>query len=274
MKMRLPICSTKAVSLDSRTTRLGNFIVRRFKICATDIQTSRSMFETITRKFQLKFKDRAAAGSILAEIVMDRLKKYKSDQQIVVLGVPRGGVVTADYVAKKLSKGFKSVDFDLILPRKLTDRDNKEQAVGAIMEDGTTYLDEELTRMLQITPEYLEKEKADQILEIRRRNIIYSVHRTFNQYDHLEYKTVILVDDGAATGATLIAAARWLKMKHTLKRLVIAVPVAPKNTVKRLEQECDVVIVTNQSYIFRSVEQFYHDFEQLPDDRVLEILRI
>ena len=95
------------------------------------------MFETICRRFQLKFKDKTPPGSILAEILKDRLKKDK-EQCIVVLGVPRGGVLTADSVARKLSKAaFKSVDFDLILPRKLTDRDNKEEAIGAIMEDGT-----------------------------------------------------------------------------------------------------------------------------------------
>ena len=128
--------------------------------------------------------------------------------------------------------------------------------------------------MLQINPEYLEKEKAEQIHEIRRRNILYSIYRPINQYEHHEYKTVILVDDGAATGATLIAAARWLRMKHTPKRLVIAVPVAPKDTVKLLERESDSVkVVISPSSTFRSVEQFYHDFEQVPDDRVMEILR-
>ena len=160
-----------------------------------------------------------------------------------------------------------------ILPRKLTGRDNKEQAIGAIMEDGTTYLDEELTSMLQITPEYLEKEKVEQIEQIRRRNIIYSIYRPINQYEHLEEKTVILVDDGAATGATLIAAAKWLRMKHTPKRLVIAVPVASRHTVKLLEHESDEVKVVISPSIFRSVEQFYHDFEQVPDDRVMDILR-
>ena len=233
------------------------------------------MFETISRKFQLKFKDRVAAGSILAEILKVTLKKEKSEQHIVVLGVPRGGVVTADSVARKLSKAaFTSVDFDIIMPRKLTDRDNKEQAIGAVMEDGTTYLYEELISMLQINPEYLQKEKAEQIHEIRRRNILYSIYRPINQYEHHEDKTVILVDDGAATGATLIAAARWLRMKHNPKRLVIAVPVAPKDTVKLLERESDSVkVVISPSSTFRSVEQFYHDFEQVPDDRVMEILR-
>lgn len=233
------------------------------------------MFETISRKFQLKFKDRAAAGSVLAEILKDRLKKEKLEQHILVLGVPRGGVLTADSVARKLSKkAFKAIDFDLILPRKLTDKDNKEQAIGAVMEDGTTYLDEELTSMLQITPEYLEKEKVRQIEEIRRRNILYSIYRPINQYERLEEKTVILVDDGAATGATLIAAAKWLRMKRTPKRLVIAVPVAPRHTVKLLEHESDEVQVVISPFIFRSVEEFYLDFEQVSDDRVIKILRI
>jgi putative phosphoribosyl transferase len=221
-------------------------------------------------KIQLRFKDRATAGIILAEI----LKKEKLQQCIVVLGVPRGGVVTANFVARKLSRTAQSVDFNLILSRKLTDIDNKEQAVGAIMEDGTTYLDEELISMLQITPEYLEKEKAVQIQEIKRRNSLYSAYWPVNRYEQFEDKTVILVDDGASTGATLIAAARWLRMRHTPKRLIIAVPIAPRDTVKVLEHESDAVkVVFTPSSAFRSVEQFYHDFGQVPDDRVIEILR-
>ena len=233
------------------------------------------MFGAISRRFQLKFKDRAAAGNILAEILKDRLNKEKLEECIVVLGVPRGGVVTADVVARKLSSSNDAVDFDIIVPRKLTDPDNKEQAIGAVMEDGTTYLDEELTSMLQITPDYIEKEKAEQIQEIRRRNAFYSINATtINHYEHLKDKTAILVDDGAATGATLIAAARWLKRKHTPKYLIIAVPVAPKDTLKLLKQEADAVeVVTSPSSIFRSVEQFYQDFRQVPDDKVMAILR-
>jgi putative phosphoribosyl transferase len=233
------------------------------------------MFEIITRKFQLKFKDRTAAGSILAEILKDRLKKEKLEQRILVLGVPRGGVLTADSVARKLSKNaFKYIEFDVIFPRKLTDTDNKEQAIGAVMEDGTTYLDEELNSMSQITQEYLEKEKTDRIEEIRRVNILYSMYKPINGYEHLEEKTVILVDDGAATGATLMVAAKWLRIKYTPKRLVIAVPVAPKDTVRLLKQEADVVeVVTSPSSVFSSVGQFYQDFEQVPDDKVIAILR-
>lgn len=231
------------------------------------------MFEAISRRFQLKFKDRAAAGNILAEIIKDRLKKEKLEQ-CIVFGVPRGGVVTADTVARRLSAANAAVDFDIIIPRKLTDPDNKEQAIGAVMEDGTTYLDEELISMLQITPEYVEKEKAEQIQEIRRRNALYYSKTSINCHDHLKDRATILVDDGAATGATLIAAARWLRKKHTPKRLIIAVPVAPKDTIKLLKQESDAVeVVTDPSSIFKSVEQFYQDFKPVPDDKVMEILR-
>ena len=167
-----------------------------------------------------------------------------------------------------------AVDFDIIIPRKLTDPDNKEQAIGAVMEDGTTYIDEELISMLQITPEYVDKEKAEQIREIRRRNALYYRKTSINCHDYLKNKATILVDDGAATGATLIAAARWLRRKHTPKRLIIAVPVAPKDTIKLLRQESDAVeVVTDPSSIFKSVEQFYQDFKPVPDDKVMEILR-
>src|SRR6476646_2817324 len=234
------------------------------------------MFEAISRRFQLKFKDRAAAGNILSEIIKDRLRKEKLEQ-CVVFGVPRGGVVTADTVVRRLSLSSSAnaaVDFDIIIPRKLTDPDNKEQAIGAVMEDGTTYIDEELISMLQITPEYLEKEKAEQIQEIRRRNALYCSKRSINCHDHLKDKATILVDDGAATGATLIAAARWLRKRHTPKRLIIAVPVAPKDTIKLLRQESDAVeVLTDPSSIFKSVEQFYQDFKPVPDDKVMEILR-
>jgi len=233
------------------------------------------MFESISRRFQLKFKDRLAAGNILADILKDRLKKEKlADQCIVVLGVPRGGVVTADTMVKKLSSSANiSVDFDIVIPRKLTDPDNKEEAIGAIMEDGTTYLDEELINDLQIAPEYLEKEKSYQIEEIRRRSGLYRTPITTDY--NLADKTVILVDDGAATGATIIVAARWIrKTERTTKRLIIAVPVAPKDTVKLLKHEADIVeVVTSPSSIFNSVGQFYQEFNPVPDEKVIEILR-
>ena len=190
------------------------------------------------------------------------------DDNIVVLGIPRGGVITADVVARKLSAKY----FDIVIPRKLTDIDNKEQAIGAIMEDGTTYLDKEIIEELSIPSDYIEKEKAYQIQEIKRRTSLY-------RREGLEYKiqgkVAILVDDGAATGATIIAAARWIKKNQNPKRLIIAIPVAPKDTVKLLKNECDdiVVVTTSPSSSFRSVSQYYQVFDPVSDERVIEIMR-
>jgi len=185
----------------------------------------------------------------------------------IVLGIPRGGVITADIIARKLS-----CRLDIIIPRKLTDPHNKEQAIGAIMEDGTTYLDEELVNHLQISAEYLEREKLHQIHEIRRRNSVF--HGGVGQEKDLNDKPVILVDDGAATGATIIVAARSIRKHFRLKRLIIALPVAPKDTVKLLKKEADLVeVVTTPSSRFYGVGQYYQDFRPVEDERVSSILQ-
>jgi putative phosphoribosyl transferase len=230
------------------------------------------MFESITRKFQFKFKDRVSAANILAAALMDNLNKKKekeNNNDIIVLGIPRGGVITADVVARKSSAMY----FDIVIPRKLTDIDNKEQSIGAIMEDGTTYLDKEIIEELSIPDDYIEKEKAYQIQEIKRRTSLY-------RGEGLEYKisgkVAILVDDGAATGATIIAAARWLKKENqNPKRLIIAIPVAPTETVKLLKNECDdtVVVTTSPSSSFRSVSQYYQVFDPITDEQVITIMK-
>ena len=100
----------------------------------------------------MKFKDRIAAATILGESLKDKVNTEER-KNAIVLGIPRGGVVTADVIARKLS-----CRFDIIIPRKLTDPDNKEHAIGAIMEDGTAYIDQETINHLQISPQYLEQE--------------------------------------------------------------------------------------------------------------------
>jgi len=124
------------------------------------------LFERIRRNFQLRFKDRSSAANILADVIKSSLRK-EPKEQILVLGIPRGGVVTADIFASKLS----IPNFDLVIPRKLTDPYNKELAIGAIMEDGTTYLDQERINNPLISFDYIEKEKLEQIAEIKRRSI-------------------------------------------------------------------------------------------------------
>jgi len=237
------------------------------------------IFDLISHKFQFKFKDRVAAANVLGESLKDRVKKVEEQKTAVVLGIPRGGVITADIVAKKFSTLF----FDIVVPRKLTDPDNKEQAIGAIMEDGTTYIDLQLINDLQISSEYLEKEKLEQIQEIKRRIALYRNNEptrkgfsSSSSSSFLKDKTVILVDDGAATGATIIAAARWIrKLENKPKRLIIAIPVAPKSTVNLLRKECntEIEVVISPSSTFHSVEQYHQNFQQIPDEQVIKIMK-
>lgn len=225
------------------------------------------ILESIASKFQFRFKDRVNASAILGESLKDKIK-VQERRAAVALGIPRGGVITADVIAKKLS-----CKFDIIIPRKLTDPDNKEHAIGAIMEDGTSYVDEELIQLLQISSEYLEKEKSEQIAEIKRRTSMY-VGESFIREDDLDNKIVILVDDGAATGATIVVAARSIRKRFRPTRLIIALPVAPKETVKLLKQEADIVeVVTSPSNNFRSVGQYYQEFNPVSDKKVIEIMR-
>jgi putative phosphoribosyl transferase len=206
---------------------------------------------------------------VLAETLRDLIKKERiSNKEVVVLGIPRGGVITAHVITKKLDASF-----NIIIPRKLRAPHNEEVAIGSIMEDGMTYLNEDLVKTLEISSEYIEKEKADQIQEIKRRAVLYG-------QPNLEYKIssrsiVVIADDGAASGATIIVAARWIRKNFNPKKLIIAVPVAPKDIVELLRSEVVHVetITSPSTSSFRSVGQYYQDFTQVTDQQVLDIVR-
>jgi putative phosphoribosyl transferase len=206
----------------------------------------------------VKFRDRADAGNQLAE----RLEKAGYNPAIV-LGIPRGGVILADIVAKRLA-----ADFDIVIPRKLGAPENEELAIGAVMEDGTSYINRYLVNALRISNDYIENEKAHQAAEIKRRAAIY---RKPVGYD-IAGKNAILVDDGIATGATVIASARWAR-KHRPSRLIVAVPVAPPQSVEVLEQEADFVMVLHTPRDFASVGQFYEEFAPVSDEQVMQVMR-
>jgi putative phosphoribosyl transferase len=238
------------------------------------------MFDIIKNKFQFKFKDRVAAGNILAAALMDTISKQglKNNNEITVLGIPRGGVLLADVIATKL----RASHFDLVLPRKLRIPHNEEAAFGAIMSDGTVYVDDRIVRDLDISDEYIEKEKKLQLQEIERRSALYTQKKSRQQ--HFESKindkttgrrTTILVDDGAASGATVIAAARSVRMASSPNYiLMIALPVAPKETVNNLlKKEADHVEVIAKPSFFNSVGQYYQNFEPVNDEKVIEIIK-
>jgi putative phosphoribosyl transferase len=243
------------------------------------------VFDSLKNKFQLRFKNREFAASILSGALEDSLKKMKVDKKqddLIVLGIPRGGVVVADIVASKLKSSYHSTEFDIIVPRRLAAPGNQEIGIGAIMaekeEDDsptvtTLYLNEDLIKELDISKEYIEKEKTIQIEEINRRRSLFRSSNIQEEYN-LKDKIVVLIDDGAATGATLIAAARWIR-KENPKKLIIAIPVSTKDTVELLKKESDLVVTGTISSLstFKSVAQFYQEFKPVDDDKVIEVCK-
>jgi putative phosphoribosyl transferase len=247
--------------------------------------------------FHLQLKDRVSAGKVLA-LALKTVVKRKKEEKLVVLGIPRGGVVVADVVAEKLNADF----FDVVIPLKLRAPDNKENAIGAIAQDGSTiYLDEFMVSSLKVSAEYIENEKSVQTKEIKRRIAMYrgeavgaaaaaaapSLYSTSSQppqqkgyedaYPIISAKSIILlIDDGIATGATVIAAAMWLRFNYQPAKLIIAAPVASKQALEMIKKEkiADTVETVLTPSNFVSVSHFYKDFQQLTDDdnQVIDIL--
>ena len=230
------------------------------------------LFDRILGNFHLKIKDRRAAGNILGDSLKDLVKK-KERNDIIVLGIPRGGLVVADSIARKLG-----CHLDFIIVRRLRSLYNEELAIGAVAEDGTTYINEMIVENQKIFREYIENEVSNQLQEIKRLTGLFN-HRNKTLQERcgaFNDKTIILVDDGAATGATIIGAARSLKKTVKPSRLIIALPVSPKGTIKKLKNEYIdniEVIISPQDSNFVSVEQFYQNFAQITDDQVGDIIQ-
>ncbi len=214
----------------------------------------------------LKFKDREKAAHTLASVLRDSMKGA-SKEEITVIGIPRGGVIMAQVISQKIAAS----SFDIVISRKLSAPHNVELGIGATMQDGTLYLNDYVIGALKISPEYIQHEKQKQIEEIKRRESLY---RNSAKGYEIGGRIIVLADDGAATGATLVAAARWIR-KQEPKKLIIAVPIVPKETLELLRKESDhveaviVPITTN----FRSVGQFYEDFSPVSDEDVMNIMK-
>ena len=218
------------------------------------------------------FQDRIDAGKRLAKklswLKQDQLKEKQDrrQQSIVILAIPRGGVIIGDVFATELD-----AKLDIIVSRKIGAPDNPELAIGAVMPDGSYFLNQRLVNMLNVPQEYIQIQAHEQIKEIDRRLMAY---RGSKEYDNeFERKAVVLVDDGIATGATMTASAKWIKNKQQCKRLVIAVPVAPAEVLDDLNQVADEVIVLYTPEPFIAIGRFYEDFAQVSDNEVKEIMR-
>lgn len=207
------------------------------------------------------FTDRKEAGEFLAK----ELEKYRGDRPVVV-GLPRGGVVVAAEVAKALG-----ADLDVIIAGKLRAPYNPELAIGAITEDGHVFVNKMAIRSLRVTDEYLEREKNERLKVTTGRLKLY---RAVRKKVPLEGRTVILVDDGLATGSTMISAAEAARASGA-KKIVVAVPGGPLDTVERLEAMdwIDEVVCPLVPESFYAVSQIYIDFAQVEDDTVVSILK-
>jgi putative phosphoribosyl transferase len=217
------------------------------------------------------FVDRSDAGRQLAEKLLwvrEKAKEvngHESGNLIVVLAIPRGGVVIGDIIASRL--GAK---LDIVVSRKIGAPFNPEFAIGAVMPDGACFLNAGRVEAFQVPKQYIANLVEEQMKEIRRRLEVYRGHK---EYDNkLEGKIVILVDDGIATGSTMYAAAQWVKAQKC-RQLVIAVPVGPKETIERLREIADMVMVIYAPTSFQAVGEFYQDFGQITDAEVRGIMR-
>lgn len=203
------------------------------------------------------FDDRVDAGTQLGEALAEL-----AGEDVVVLGVPRGGVVVAAAVADRLG-----APLDIVIPRKVGAPGNPELGIGAVAE-GVEVLDERLMHALGVSETYLREEIESQQEEIRRRGEVY---RQGRPPADLTGKVAIVVDDGVATGGTAIAAVRWAR-HNGAARVILAVPVAPREALARLSHEAAEVRVVAAPEPFYAVGQWYHDFPQVDDAEVIELL--
>lgn len=205
------------------------------------------------------FRDRREAGRLLGE----KLSFLKGKQSLLVLAIPRGGVVVGSEVAKALG-----TPLDVYITRKIGAPYNPELAIGAIASDGTLILDRSLASRLGVSEEYIKAQSAREREEIVRRMRRY---RGTRPSPDLEGKRVVLVDDGIATGATIEATIDALQ-KSGLEELILAVPVAPRETIDRLKAKVDRLVCLHAPEIFWAVGSFYLTFDQTSDEEVIALL--
>lgn len=204
------------------------------------------------------FHDRDEAAVRLA----DKLKSYQGKNPLI-LAIPRGAVPMAKIIADKLDG-----EFDVVLVRKLRAPDYAELAVGSVDESGWTYVAEH-ANSVGADDAYIASEKQAQMVTIKNRRALYTpVRAPINPAGRI----VIVIDDGLATGATMISALHGLRnLKPT--RLICAIPVSPPETLRKIAPLADEVVCLLTPDNFRAVGQFYVDFPQVEDDEVIDILR-
>jgi putative phosphoribosyl transferase len=207
----------------------------------------------------LRFRDRREGGWLLAR----RLARHRGAERSIVIGLPRGGVVPAVEIARALE-----LPLDVVISRKLRDPDRPDFAIGALAEGGEPYLSPRFEPASTAWQAYVEREIGHQRAEIVRRQQLYRGGVPLSLHPGT---TVILVDDGVETAATVIAAISALR-RQPIERLVFAVPVIPLETLRRLEPLVDELVVLTTPGLFWTIRGFYEDFTQISDAEVRELL--
>lgn len=207
------------------------------------------------------FENRQQAGKLLAE----KLKRYKKKDNVLVLGIPRGGVVVAKVVGDILE-----LPMDIVVVKKIGAPSNPELAIGAVGPGNVVYWDKDLIGRLGIEKKIQNSEFRIQKKERKNKE---KVLRGDKEFFEVRGKTVILVDDGVATGATVIAAQKALQ-KMGVAKVVLAVPVISKETLNDIKRYFDKVIALSVEEEFYAVGQFYRDFPQIRDEEVIGLLSL
>jgi putative phosphoribosyl transferase len=206
------------------------------------------------------FRDRREAGRQLASL----MSEYLNREGVVILGLPRGGVETAYEISHALK-----LPLDIVSPRKIGAPENPELAIGAVTETGEDVFNEDIIRSLGISRAYLtsqlakETQKAKDRLEMYRRGL---------PPRNIKDKVVILVDDGIATGATMLAAVKSVKHEGATK-VIVAIPVGPRDTIEHLSAVVDQIICLYTPEPFGAVGYYYENFSQVDDQEVIELLK-
>lgn len=205
------------------------------------------------------FNDRQEAGELLAK----ELNKFKRKPNTIVVALPRGGVVIGKIIAE-----FLDLPMDLIVPRKIGAPSNPEFAIGAITEDGSGIFNDRDIKNLSISSDYIEEEVNKQKKEAQRRIDLY---RGGRKKLNFEGKNILIVDDGIATGLTMIAAIKSAKISNP-KSITVAVPVSARDSLEKIKNMADEAICLHVPDFFGAVGAFYQNFSQVEDWEVISLM--
>lgn len=207
------------------------------------------------------FENRKQAGRLLAE----KLIEYSNKENVLVLAIPRGGVVVGAEVSRVLK-----VPLDVVVTKKIGAPGNEELAIGAVAEDGEPIFDKDLKRRIDVDRTYLKRKTK----EVREEKIEVYIEK-FRKGRALDVKgkTVIVADDGVATGSTMEAALSWLREEEPAE-IILAIPTGARDSMERLEKLADKTICLDKPLWFSAVGQFYREFAQVDDGEVERILKV